>query len=625
MNLKKILIGSAVAAATLMGCTNKFEEMNKNPWTSNDLDVKHLFTFSQLKMFASGHEGWRGNLIMSGPYAQNSANLYSTAGGFGVSDGFTSPTWDLIFGDIIKNITDVMSRLENEENSEPKIAQMRIVRVVNLLRATQMYGDIPYFEAGKGYTELNYYPQLDPQKDVLIDMAKELNEARDIILADKDTYIFTYDLYSSGIVGSAKYAKLCNSLLMKIGLMMSEGDATEGARIFKEGFNGTGGYIETWNDAVYVAHVGEGGPWGQHINGSGIAIEGQVGGASYAYMSELALQQMQTKQDPRLFRITHHLTYEGGIVAAMGDTTQYTSFNPFLTSGNEGDFEKVSYRGVRLGDRSDGNRGIYFNQTADKAIQSAYWIGQNDNYPDFKGKGEFATLAAISPATFNRLSPSIVIGADEVQFMIAEANLRGYGVGNAEAAYTNAVNLAMTKYDALPFPGKDTEIKYEALYKRQSDATYSHDAAVADYVNNAIAAYQGASATADKLEVVAYENWVALIGNGYESFANWNRTHLPSIVKSTLTADDRTYDLPTFTNDPILNPSEVKTGVKNVELHSFGVTNGVRPSRFPYPNRELTVSPTNTEAAMQRQRSDAGTGQSTNFIAVKQWYSSKDN
>ncbi|AZQ61614.1 SusD/RagB family nutrient-binding outer membrane lipoprotein [Flammeovirga pectinis] len=623
MNLKKILIGASVAAATLMGCTNKFEEMNQNPWTSNDLDVKHLFTFSQLKMYASGHEGWRGNLIMSGPYAQNTANLYSTAGGFGTSDGFTSPTWDLIFGDIIKNITDVMTRLENEENSAPKIAQMRIVRVVNLLRATQMYGDIPYFEAGKGYTELNYYPQLDPQKDILVDMAKELNEARDIILADKDTYIFTYDLYSSGIAGAAKYAKLCNSLLMKIGLMMSEGDATEGARIFKEGFNGTGGYIETWNDAVYVAHVSEGGPWGQHINGTGIAIEGQVGGASYAYMSELALQQMQAKKDPRLFRITHHLTYEGGVIAAMGDTTQYTNFNPFLSSGGEGTFVNASYRGVRLGDRGDGNRGIYYNQSQGKVIQSAYWLGQNDNYPDFKGKGEFATMAAVSPATFNRLSPSIVIGADEIQFMLAEASLRGYGVGNAETAYKNAVELALTKYDAIPFPGKDVETKYEELYKRQNDASYSHDAAMTTYVNNAVSAYQGAASTDDKLDVVAYENWVALIGNGYESFANWNRTHLPSIVKYQLAQSDKTYQLPAFANDPILNPGEAQNGSENTELHSFGVTNGIRPSRFPYPNRELTVSPTNTEAAIQRQRSAVNVGVSTNFIAVKQWYSAK--
>lgn len=617
MKLYKIIISTLLALLVLNSCTDKFEEMNKNPWTSNDLDVKHIYTFTQLKMFSSGHEGWRANLIVSGPYAQNSSNIYTTATGFGINDSHTNTTWDLILGDVVRNIEDVRNRLEDGDTG--KLAQLRIVRVVNFLRLTQLYGDIPYFNSGKGFTDLEYYPKLDPQKDILIDLAKELQEARDVLDGMSDADIFTYDLYDAGISGSAKYVKLANSLLMKIGLMMSEGDPTEGQRIFKLGFD-TGKYISAWNDAVYVRHVSAGGPWGEHNNGTGIAIEGQVGGASYAFMSDLALQLMQGKQDPRLFRITNHLTYEGGIIKAVEDTTLYVDFDPFAAAGAEGTFARVHYRGLRLGDRSDGNRGIYHNSTDNKVRQAAYWVGHGDYYQDFANGGQFGQLAAVSPATFNRLTPSIVIGADEVQFMIAEANLRGYGVGDAAAAFEKGVTFAFAKFNSIGFPGSDSELKFVDLYKRQTNGTYDHTAAVANYISQAVIDFNAAT---DQLDALAYESWVSNIGDGYNSYANWNRTHLPSVVKYQLSDDDKTYDLPVFDTDPVLNPGGAQNGTQSTELHSFGVTEGVRPSRFPYPDRELTVNPAKVNEAMERQRKAAGTGASTNFIAVKQWFSKK--
>ncbi|OHX65014.1 SusD/RagB family nutrient-binding outer membrane lipoprotein [Flammeovirga pacifica] len=623
MNLKKYILGTALAASTLVGCTNNFEEINTNPWTSNNLDVKHLMTFSQLKMYSNGAEAWRGNLIMSGPMAQNTACLYSQGIGFGVSDGFTSPTFDLIYGDVFRNITDGITRLEAEGGKEGQVAQFEIIKSVNLLRLTQMYGDIPYTEAGKGFTDLVYYPKYDAQKDVLIGIAEDLKKARTALEGANDSDLIDYDLYSSGVPGTAKYIKLANSLMMKIGLMMSEGDATEGARIFNEGYKNAGGYIQDWNDAVYVQHVSAGGPWGEHVNGTGIAVEGQVGGFSYPYISEAAMKAMQDNQDPRIFRIVSHFDYTGGVNKAMTDTTKYKNFDPYLKAGDEGTFVKAHYRGVRLGDNGDGNRGVFFNETKGSAQQAAYWVNQNEGTTEsgeykFENEGQFITIAGLSAATFNQLAPSIVIGADEVQFMIAEASLLpAYGVTDANA-FRNGVELALDKYDALRFPGADTRDLFVDLYKRQTNSSFDFATAKTNYVNNAVARYTAAT---DKRDVVVYEHWIALTGNGYDSFALWNRTHLPSFVPAVVPEADRNYDLPKYANDPLVDNSQVQTGVQEVPLHRGGVTNWARPSRFPYPNRELNVNAANSAEAMTRQR--AGVGESTNFIAVKQWYSNK--
>ncbi|PWJ42187.1 SusD/RagB family nutrient-binding outer membrane lipoprotein [Sediminitomix flava] len=619
MNIKKYILGTALAATTLFSCTDGFDEMNENPWTGNDLDVKHQFTYTQLKMFASGHEGFRGNLIMTGPYAGNTANLYSTGIGFGLSDSYTNATWELIYGDVMKNLVDAMGRLEAEGGQDDKIAQFRIVKVVNLLRATLLYGDIPYFDAGKGYSDLIYYPKYDRQEDILKDMVNELRESRDL-LAASGSEIFTYDLYDSGVAGPTKYIKLANSLLMRIGLTMSEADATEGASIFQEAYTNDGGYISNWGEAVYVRHVEDGGPWGQHVNGTGVAIEGQVGGFSYGYMSEKALKSMQEKEDPRIFRLVSHLTYESGISKSMTDVAKYRDFDPFAQAGEDGEFKRVHYRGVRMGDRGDGNRGLYYKPSEEKVYHASYWVNQNTDYK-FEEGGQFATLAGLSPATFNRLTPTMVMGADEVQFMIAEAANIGYIGADARSAFQAGIEFALSKYDAMPYPGKETEQTYEALYISQTNPSYNHETAVSNYIQNAMDRYDAAS---DKREEIIYEHWMADLGDGYKSYEIWNRTHMPSMVVPDINAAGEDYvELASFEGDPTIDHDLDPIGSESIHLHTGGVTDGIRPSRFPYPNRELTVNSANADEAMQRQRSESGTGAATNFIAVKQWYSHK--
>ncbi|WP_172826831.1 SusD/RagB family nutrient-binding outer membrane lipoprotein [Flammeovirga sp. SJP92] len=611
---------SILSLFMLMGCTDEFEEMNRDPWKSNDLDPKHLFTFSQLKMFSSGHEGFRGNLIMSGPLSQNLACNYTQGSGFRRNDGFTEATWSLIFGDVVKNITDIQSRLGEQEGQEGKIAQAQIVKVVNLLRMTALYGDIPYTEAGQGFTERNFYPKFDDQETVLNTMVTELEEARSVLLnSSTNTNLFTNtdaaELYEPSTVGAEKYVRLANSLLMKIGMMMSHADPTKGQEVFLKGMNGDGGYITDWSNAVYVNHADVGGPWGQHVNGTGVAVRGEVGGFSGPFMSELALKNMQQREDPRLFRIASHLTLDGSAYVSMEDTARYTNFDPFAQAGGPNEFKEVHFRGMRYGENAFGTKGLFHNSSTDQVVQAALWADQTDY--EFEGKGQFATLASLAPATYNRVTPSIVIGADEMNFMLAEAVIR-YGVaGDAKTFFTTAVTQALSKYDAINFPGKEFEMKMEELYKRQTNDAYSHDAAVAAYIANANQAYDDAT---DKLEVIAYESWISNIGDGYNAFANWNRTNKPSIVRATLSQeDDGTYNLPSYPGDPLLETLTPSATPENVPLHLGGVTNYVRPARFPYPDRELTVHPSETNRVIEEQR--ANSPSNPDFIGIKQWYS----
>ena len=52
----------------------------------------------------------------------------------------------------------------------------RIWRAFIYHRITDLYGDIPYSEAGKGYIDGVLKPKYDAQQDIYMDMLKEIEE-----------------------------------------------------------------------------------------------------------------------------------------------------------------------------------------------------------------------------------------------------------------------------------------------------------------------------------------------------------------------------------------------------------------------------------------------------------------
>ncbi len=53
----------------------------------------------------------------------------------------------------------------------------RIWKAYAFMILTDTYGDIPYFEAGQGYTTEIITPKYDPQQAIYKDILKELDEA----------------------------------------------------------------------------------------------------------------------------------------------------------------------------------------------------------------------------------------------------------------------------------------------------------------------------------------------------------------------------------------------------------------------------------------------------------------
>ena len=55
----------------------------------------------------------------------------------------------------------------------------RIMKALVFERITDLYGDVPYSQAGLGYYERIYTPVYDKQQDIYADLLKEVSQATD--------------------------------------------------------------------------------------------------------------------------------------------------------------------------------------------------------------------------------------------------------------------------------------------------------------------------------------------------------------------------------------------------------------------------------------------------------------
>jgi hypothetical protein len=83
--------------------------------------------------------------------------------------------------------------------NKPQFANLHriaeIMRALVFQRLTDMYGDVPYFQAGLGYYDRIYTPVYDPQQAIYADMLKQVSGATDSL--DENADKPTGDIYYS--------------------------------------------------------------------------------------------------------------------------------------------------------------------------------------------------------------------------------------------------------------------------------------------------------------------------------------------------------------------------------------------------------------------------------------------
>lgn len=407
--MKKIHIYLTVVGLILgaSACDNGFEDVNKNPVLATTTDPAYLFSNAQFSSaiptfnyqseivqqintpYTGVLEGGNHNIV----YDPNSNAAFNSMY-IGSSTG-SGPV----------NLLKTVMTLTQDNPLRANIYHMaRIWKAYVFMILVDTYGDVPYFDAAKGYTDGINLPGYDDQKLIYDDILKELDEATRALDATKS--IETGDLFYKGNI--AQWKKLGNSLLLRAAMRLVKVDeAKTKTYVAKAVDPANGGVMTTITDNAYIAfNTTFNNPNANFFQGTE---------RSNVYLGKPFIDFLKTTSDPRIRVIS--VKYE-------------IPANPIASVGKE-DTDLASQQGMPYG----------YNEST---IATA---------PDYPGKtGAAFKYSQINRRTLGKIdAPEFLITAAQTQLLLAEAAQRGYISGDVKTYYETGVRAHMSQmaqYDA---------------------------------------------------------------------------------------------------------------------------------------------------------------------------------
>lgn len=478
---KRLSLSVVVLAMALQSCGD-FGDVNVDPLAANGINPDFQFSFVQLRASGENYENWRTVLIYSSTMIQHLAALpnYWSGDKYLYNAEYSGSLMERAYEQQVREIVDLIRRLEGQPELVNKLAAARIWKVAIFHRLTDLYGDIPYSEAGLGFLEGKGQPKYDPQSEIYFDMLKELEEACAQFDASRITYGAADFIYGGDVNQWKKYGY---SLMLRLGMRLTKVDAVSAEAWVRKAI--AGGVMTGLNDTAKVPHAD--GPEGINRNGIGEVWELD----SNQKMAKGFIDWMLNNNDPRLDVLS------------------------FVPNG-------TPQKGLPNG----------YNATT---IKDFLGIPQSEDV-------DMGQFSHVNPSIVRTSSPMIFQNYSEVELLLAEAAVRGWHSGSAQAHYNAGVRAAMKQWtlfdNSLDIP--DAEID----------------------------AYLAAHPFDGSLRMIGEQYWAATFMNEYEAYANWRRTGFPVLT-------------------PVNYPGNV--------------TNGQIPRRLAYFEGERASNPDRLDEAIQRQ------------------------
>lgn len=391
----------AVVMAT--GCTKKFEELNTDPNSVTIDKYNPLYHLTQAQLQYTGnsdfsYETWRVNIIYAGMFMQQLANASWYAGDkYMANQSWAQAYWDVAYPSQVKYIVDLLEVTKDKPQYANLYQIGRIMKVMIFHRITDLYGDIPYSEAGLGYYGRIFTPKYDKQQDIYTDMLKELDQAAQALDVSKDKPGTADLIYRNGPNTIQQWKKLAYSLMLRLAMRLTKADATFAKTWAEKAY--TGGLIQSNADNAYILHEATGGRNTVNRNSNILAGEWNATANGEVFLSKTFVDLLKTSNDPRLQWMSKVKSSGSSLPASQ----------------------------VGLANGYDQNGG-----SSDVSNAPGY-SGSIDN---------FSTIRADILLRLD--GPTFLATYAQNEFLLAEAAKRGWSVGaNAQTHYNNGVRAAM--------------------------------------------------------------------------------------------------------------------------------------------------------------------------------------
>jgi hypothetical protein len=208
--LKKRFFFSLFLTASLVSCTDEFAEINTNPSlvTTDVVNVNNLLARVQKESIFDYYEYG---------YLTEFSGYYGNPSTVPLSNRDWSEPFNEFYRSFIINTSEIIRLTADKPLLSNKNAIGRIMKVWVFHQLTDMYGDVPYFEAALNVNEVVNYPKYDKQEDIYKDLLKELKEASAQLSADASQVSYgNSDLMFKGDVES--WRRFANSLRLRLAI-----------------------------------------------------------------------------------------------------------------------------------------------------------------------------------------------------------------------------------------------------------------------------------------------------------------------------------------------------------------------------------------------------------------------
>lgn len=510
INIKNILLASTVILAFAFGsCTKGFEEMNKNPMSPTGTDIGPLFNGVVSSLTWTWDEQFYLNNEIFYPESELGALISESWGNYSIG---VDAVWNNYYL-ALANIHDIDRRLDemctangDDEIDDKVRAQLTIIEAYKTFKVTDMFGDIPYSEAGYIWydTEGNRKPKYDSQESIYKTLLEELVWARDVLSNNQAVTALGNQYYSLGAYDVLyhndynKWAKIANSLILRHGMRMYHKDEEFAGPILQEAYN-----LPVIDDYYYVG--GAFALWPQTLGS-------QFGDQGWSFREHKNLRMGET------------------VFAQMSkptDSVDNEIFDPrvyvfFDTNNKFEGYPEGAWRPFpQIRDENTPTEG-----------GTPYSSARDKNY-GFKGPA-----CLYSPFNFYLIRdhvfvPQIMISPAEICFIKAEMMVKGIvpgGIGMmTDEMIRKGIELSLNLWLQLPYFGTDATYKYiypELQEIMDAGDIYSTSYAYASTIFNEVV-YNNLDFAYDEkayLEFIYQQRWLDLFRQPNEAWSLARRT-----------------------------------------------------------------------------------------------------
>lgn len=478
MKLIKYTITSIALMVILLttSCRDEFADINTNPGQISKANPSFLFTRGILEFEPSGYLLWFYNAPMTMQWSQ----MGTPTGGFLPNFVQTTANGDQGYKYIavlryVRDIENYRSKLTEEESQKYAgyAAALDVLTAYLGVFDSDMFGYLPFKEASRAAYGGTLTPAYDSIESLYELWLSQLDQA--ITVFSNPTNLLmtaTQDIVYAG--SWSKWAKLANSVKLRIAARLINIDKSKALRIAESVANAPSGYINSleeaflFNKAISTSGSNDNNDFVYHWSNG--FLDGMAG-------SQRVIDFMVKNQDPRVRFAYQKNSYNSKVIQSFYDKgkaiphyieekvnyTEAGGKKTFVSWKAPGE-PWVRYHGIPVEMNASSNQLLYgdwfdsprfqntdmqgnnlTSYTPYSRFQQQMVIGRTYNFTLPKAPGE-----PVTQTTDPRPWYGLYLGASEVNLYLAEFKLLGANIsGDAETFYKKGITSSVEEYNKL--------------------------------------------------------------------------------------------------------------------------------------------------------------------------------